>query len=253
MANGFVYLVGAGPGDPKLITVRGMECLQTSDVIVYDRLANPELLRYAKEGSELIYVGKLPDQHTLRQEEINRLLVRQAKEGRTVTRLKGGDPSVFGRVGEEAVALKEHDIPFEIVPGITSGIAAPAYAGIPVTHRDYASSFAMVTGHGGSERGNERINWEALAKGMDTIAFYMGAANLKTIAERLILHGKSPDTPVAVIEWGTMPQQRTMTGTLATIEGVAVRHQISHPSIIIVGEVVRLREHMRWFEERTLN
>jgi uroporphyrin-III C-methyltransferase len=250
MSIGKVYLVGAGPGDPKLITLRGLECIQQADVIIYDRLANPELLHYAKPEVELIYCGKLPDHHTLRQEEINQLLVTKAlEEGKIVTRLKGGDPSVFGRVGEEAVELAKNGIQFEIVPGVTSGIAAAAYAGIPVTHREYASTFAMVTGHVGSEEGSQRLQWDALAKGIDTIAFYMGAANLQTIAYELIRHGKSPDTPVAIIQWGTTPKQRTLTATLETIYEEAQTHQFSHPAIILVGEVVKLREHMSWFEE----
>jgi uroporphyrin-III C-methyltransferase len=250
MEKGTVYLVGAGPGDPKLITVRGLECIQCADVIIYDRLANPELLNHAKKGVELIYCGKLPDNHTLRQEEINQLLVKKALAGKSVTRLKGGDPSVFGRVGEEAVELAKHGIPFEIIPGISSGIAAAAYAGIPVTHREHASSFAMVTGHAREDSPKENINWGALAQGIDTIAFYMGIANLGYISEQLIKHGRDPGTPVALIHWGTTAKQKTLVGTLKNIEEEARKQQFSHPSIILVGEVVKLREQMQWFEEK---
>ena len=250
MKKGIVYLVGAGPGDPKLITVYGMECIQKADVILYDRLANEELLKYAKDDAELIFCGKQPGKHKLIQEQIHELLVEKALEGKIVTRLKGGDPCVFGRVGEEAEVLAELDIPFEIVPGITSGIAAPAYAGIPVTHRDYASSFAIVTGHGRAEKGEDHLNWSALAQGIDTIAFYMSVGNLSYICKKLIEHGKPAETPVAIIQWGTTEKQKTVTGILATIEEKAANEQITHPSIVLVGEVVQLREKIKWFEEK---
>lgn len=249
MTNGKVYLVGAGPGDPKLITVYGMECIQKADVILYDRLVNEQLLSYAKPDAELIFVGKLPGLHGVIQEQIHVHLVEQAQKGKTVTRLKGGDPCVFGRVGEEAEILAEQGIPYEIVPGITSGIAAATYAGIPVTHRDFASTFAMVTGHGRAEKNEDHINWSALANGIDTIAFYMGIGNLGHICENLMAHGKSAATPVAVIQWGTTEKQRTVTGNLATIEGVVANAQITHPAIILVGEVVNLREKIKWFPE----
>lgn len=252
MDKGTVYLVGAGPGDPKLITLRGLECIQAADVIIYDRLVNPDLLNHARKNAENIYCGKLPNDHTLRQEEINQLLVSKAMEGKIVTRLKGGDPSVFGRVGEEAKELAKYGIPFEIVPGITSGIAAAAYAGIPVTHRDYASSFAIVSGHGRSDSdiADDRINWKALADGIDTIAFYMGASNLFNICNQLIKHGRNPMTPVALIQWGTTSEQKTLVGTLENIHEEAQKHQFSHPAIILVGEVVKLREELHWFEKR---
>ncbi|AGK52174.1 uroporphyrinogen-III C-methyltransferase [Bacillus sp. 1NLA3E] len=249
MTNGKVYLVGAGPGDPKLITVYGMECIQKADVILYDRLVNEQLLSYAKPDAELIFVGKLPGMHGIIQEQIHVHLVEQAQKGKTVTRLKGGDPCVFGRVGEEAEILAEQGIPYEIVPGITSGIAAATYAGIPVTHRDFASTFAMVTGHGRAEKNEDHINWSALASGIDTIAFYMGIGNLSNICENLIAHGKSAATPVAVIQWGTTKKQKTVTGNLATIEDVVANAQITHPAIILVGEVVNLREKIKWFPE----
>ncbi|WP_077210558.1 uroporphyrinogen-III C-methyltransferase [Bacillus dakarensis] len=249
MEKGIVYLVGAGPGDPKLITVYGLECIQKADVIAYDRLINKELLKHAKSDAELIFVGKSPGKHALIQEEIHELLISKAQEGKIVTRLKGGDPCVFGRVGEEAEVLAEADIPYEIVPGITAGIAAPAYAGIPVTHRDYAASFTIVTGHGRQEKGMDNINWEALAKGSDTIAFYMGVGNLKHICTQLINFGRSKHTPAAVIQWGTTEEQRTVVGDLATIESIVQEAKITHPAIVLVGEVVKLREKIQWFQE----
>lgn len=249
MTKGKVYLVGAGPGDPKLITVYGMECIQKADVILYDRLVNDELLKYAKEDAELIFCGKLPEKHQIIQDQIHELLIEKATNGKTVTRLKGGDPCVFGRVGEEAEVLAQHGIPYEIVPGITSGIAAPAYAGIPVTHRDYASSFAIVTGHSRADQEEDQLNWSALAQGIDTIAFYMGIGNLNYICTRLIEHGKNPDTPAAIIQWGTTSKQKTITGSLKTIEHQAAIEGITHPAIVLVGDVVRLREKISWFQE----
>jgi uroporphyrin-III C-methyltransferase len=249
MNKGKVYLVGAGPGDPRLITVYGLECIQKADVIAYDRLVNKELLNHARKDAEFIYCGKLPGKHELIQEQIHELLIEKALEGKVVTRLKGGDPCVFGRVGEEAEVLAEHGIPFEIVPGITSGIAAPAYAGIPVTHRGYASSVTFVTGHGRAEKGQDHLNWEVLAKGSDTIIFYMGVGNLSYICTQLIGHGKNPHTKAAVIEWGTTSRQRTVSGDLKNIEEKVKQAGITHPAIVLVGEVVRLREKINWFEE----
>ncbi|OCA85187.1 uroporphyrinogen-III C-methyltransferase [Pseudobacillus wudalianchiensis] len=252
MTTGKVFLVGAGPGDPKLITVKGMECLQKADVIAYDRLVNKELLAYAKPGAELIFCGKLPGKHALIQEQINRLLVEKAEQGLIVVRLKGGDPCVFGRVGEEAEELAISGIPFEIVPGITAGIAAPAYAGIPITHRDHASSFAIVTAHGREQKGEDHINWQALAQGIDTIAFYMGVGNLAHICTQLIRHGKKPSTPAALIEWGTTAEQRTVIGELSSLEQKAKECHISNPAIVLIGEVVQLREKISWFESVNL-
>ena len=248
---GKVYLVGAGPGDPKLITVKGMECLQQADVVVYDRLANPALLEYAPKTAERIYCGKLPDHHTMRQESINELLAEKALEGNIVVRLKGGDPCVFGRAGEEAEHLAEQGISFELVPGVTAGIAASAYAGIPVTHRDHGSSFAVVTGHLREDKPELAVDkWRALAGGIDTVAFYMGVANLPLIRTQLMLHGRDPQTPVAVIAWGTLPNQTTVTGTLSNIEErVAENPRISNPAIILVGDVVKMREKINWFEK----
>ncbi|MGG3450266.1 uroporphyrinogen-III C-methyltransferase [Domibacillus aminovorans] len=249
MKKGKVYLVGAGPGDPKLLTIYGLECIQTSDVIAYDRLVNPKLLEYAKEDAELVFCGKSPGRHHLIQDEIHTLLVDKAMEGKTVTRLKGGDPCVFGRVGEEAEVLAEHGIEYEIVPGVTAGIAAPAYAGIPVTHRDHASSFAIVTGHGRDSKGEDHLNWPALATGIDTVAFYMGVGNLEYICKQLIANGRQSTTPVAVIEWGTTEKQRTLTGNLQTIHELVIEENIQNPAMVLVGKVVQLREKIKWYEK----
>jgi len=250
--SGKVYLVGAGPGDPKLITVRGMEAIAKADVVVYDRLASPRLLRHMKPGAEKVFVGKLPDKHMLKQEEINQLLVDLASAGRVVTRLKGGDPSVFGRVGEEAEKLAENGIDFEIVPGVTSAIAVPAYAGIPVTHRDFTSSFSIVTGHEYPNKTYGRIDWDHLAKASGTLIFLMGVANIGNIAEALVRGGKDPTTPVALIRWGTWMEQRTLVGTLETIVAKVAESGFSSPAVIIVGDVVKLREKIGWFEKRPL-
>ncbi|PEE44536.1 uroporphyrinogen-III C-methyltransferase [Bacillus pseudomycoides] len=246
---GKVYIVGAGPGDPELISVKGVKCIERADVILYDRLVNKELLSYAKPDADLIYCGKLPNYHTMKQETIHAFLVKYAKKGKIVTRLKGGDPFVFGRGGEEAEALVKHGIPFEIVPGITAGIAASAYAGIPVTHRDASASFAVVTGHR-KEGAEEEVKWENLAKGVDTLAVYMGVSNLPYICEQLLKHGKGEDTPVAIVEWGTTSSQRTITGTLGTIVTLAGKERIQNPSMIVIGEVVRFREKIHWFERQ---
>ena len=244
---GKVYLVGAGPGDPELITVKGVRCIQQADVILYDRLVNKELLDYAKPNVELINCGKLPNYHLLQQETINRFLVKYAEKGKMVTRLKGGDPFVFGRGGEEAEICDKAGVPFEVVPGITAGIAAPAYAGIPVTHRDYSSSFAIITGHRKAGE-DDNIKWEAIAKGIDTIAIYMGVKNLPYIRKKLLEHGKNPDTPVALIHWGTLQNQRIAIGTLETIVDTAEREQVKNPSMIVIGEVVRFHNKINWFE-----
>ncbi len=245
---GKVYIVGAGPGDPDLITLKAIKCIQQADVILYDRLVNKELLSYAKKGAELIYCGKLPHYHTMKQETIHHFLIRYAKSGKIVTRLKGGDPFVFGRGGEEAEALANHRIPFEIVPGITSGIAAAAYAGIPVTHRELSSSVAFVTGHL-KDNQKEDEKWKSLANGMDTLAIYMGVGNLPYIKDQLIKNGKSKDTPVALVNWGTTDVQRTVTGTLENIIDIVKEKKIENPSMIIIGEVVRYREKIKWFED----
>lgn len=252
MNKGKVILVGAGPGDIGLITVKGLEAIQQAEVILYDRLANPKLLDFAPSDCELIYCGKLPDRHFLRQENINELLVAKALEGKRVVRLKGGDPGVFGRVGEEAESLAEAKIEFEMVPGISSGIAAPLYAGIPVTHRAHAESFAVVTAHDKSKDGKPLLNWEGLAQGVDTIAFYMGVGNLPFICENLIKFGKPAHTPVILIQWGTFGRQKTLEGTLADIVVKVQEAKFSNPSIILVGSVISLREKISWFEKKPL-
>jgi len=250
---GKVYLVGAGPGDPKLITVKGAEVLALADVIVYDRLASPELLEYARKDVELIYCGKLPDRHIIPQEEINQILVDHAKLGKTVVRLKGGDPSIFGRVGEEAECCVDHGVPFEVVPGITSGIAAPMYAGIPLTHRDFNSTVAIVTGHKRTDGRGTDIQWDKLATGVETIVFYMGVGNLGFIKEQLVSNGRSGQTPVALVRWGTMSAQETLVGTLDDIVEKVEKVGFKAPAIIVVGEVVKLREKLKWFEEKAVN
>lgn len=252
MKTGKVFLVGAGPGDVRLITVKGLEAIKQAEVILYDRLANPKLLEFAPADCELIYCGKLPDRHVLRQENINDLLVEKALEGKVVVRLKGGDPGVFGRVGEEAAALAHYQIPFEIVPGISSGIAAPLYAGIPVTHREHAESFAVVTAHDKSTDGKPMFDWEGLVRGVDTIAFYMGVGNLPFICENLIAHGKSRNTPVILIQWGTFGRQKTLQGTLSDISEKVLEEKFSNPAIILVGDVISLREKISWFEKMPL-
>ncbi len=247
--SGTVYLVGAGPGDPGLITVRGLELVRCADVIVYDRLIAPELLKQARSDAELYYVGKESSHHTLPQCEINALLIQHAQQGKRVVRLKGGDPFVFGRGGEEALALVAAQIPFEIVPGVTSAIAVPAYAGIPVTHRDVASMVTFVTGHEEPGRNETGVDWQALGAGKGTIVFLMGVTNLAVIAQELVKHGRAPETPAAVIERGTTKQQRVVIGTLRDICERAQQSQIRPPAITIVGAVVNLRETLGgWFD-----
>ncbi|WP_210610916.1 uroporphyrinogen-III C-methyltransferase [Priestia flexa] len=245
---GKVYLVGAGPGDPELVTVKAIKAIQKADVILYDRLVNKELLEYAKSEVNIIYCGKLPNYHTLKQETINSFLVKFAKKGKVVVRLKGGDPFVFGRGGEEAEALVENNIDFEIIPGVTSGIAAASYAGIPVTHRDYSASVAFITGHRQDEP-CKAVKWDQLSTAVDTLVIYMGVKNLSYICESLIEHGKSTDTPIALINWGTYGEQRTVSGKLGTIVDIVKKEKIGNPSIIVVGEVVRFHEKLNWFEQ----
>ncbi|WP_424768122.1 uroporphyrinogen-III C-methyltransferase [Paenibacillus sp. sgz302251] len=252
MEKGKVYLVGAGPGDPKLITVRGLECLKDCDVVVYDRLASPRLLRHLKPGTERIYVGKLPDRHTMKQEDINQLLVDLALQGKNVTRLKGGDPTIFGRVGEEAELLYDNGIEFEIVPGITSAIAVPAYAGIPVTHRDLASSLSIITGHESPDKLDRSIHWDKVTNATGTLIFLMGVSKIGYIADQLMKHGKPPGTPVALIRWGTRVEQRTVVGTLETIETIVREANFQPPAVIVVGEVVLQREKLAWYEKKPL-
>src|ERR1017187_10648788 len=250
--KGKVYLVGAGPGDAGLITVRGVECIQAADVIVYDNLVNDSLLRHARPEAELVFAGKTAKKHTLTQDEINALLVEKAREGKVVTRLKGGDPFVFGRGGEEAEELQKAGLEFEIVPGISSSIAAPAYAGIPVTHRGVATAFMVITGHEDPTKEETQVDWASVAKFFGTRVILMGVERIGTIADELIRHGAAPETPVAMVRWGTTGKQQTIQGTLATIAGVAAKVDFKPPAVTVIGEVVRLRENLNWFERRPL-
>jgi len=242
--SGIVYLVGAGPGDPGLLTLRGLECLQMANVVVHDRLANHQLLAYAPQA-EIIDVGKQPDHHPVPQKRINAILVEEARQGKVVVRLKGGDPFVFGRGGEEALALVEAGIPFEVVPGVTSAISVPAYAGIPVTHRGVACSVAFITGHHARSKPLD-INWQALSQGVDTLVFLMGVQSLPCIVTSLLDAGRPAETAVALIEQGSLPEQKVVVGTLADICEKAV--DIKPPAIIVVGEVVSLHATLEWFK-----
>ena len=246
--NGKVYLIGAGPGDYQLLTMKACACLKKADVVVYDRLADDRILQYAPQDAEFIYVGKASSQHTMPQEKINQLLADLAKDGKTVVRLKGGDPFVFGRGGEEALLLEENGIAFEIVPGVTSAISVPAYAGIPVTHRGVAASFAVVTGHEDPTKPDSDIHWQQLATATDTLVFLMGVANLPRITERLIANGRSGDTPAAIIRWGTKKNQQVWTTTVADAADMVKRENIKPPCIFIVGNVVNLRKELSWFD-----
>jgi uroporphyrinogen III methyltransferase/synthase len=248
-----VYLVGAGPGDPGLMTRRSLELIATADAILHDRLIPPGALDGARPDAELVYVGKQPGGHTMRQEEINERLVKLGKEGKRVVRLKGGDPFVFGRGGEEAQALREAGIAFEVVPGVTAGVAAPAYAGIPVTHRDEASAVAFVTGHEDPEKPDSAIDWFALAAFPGTLVLYMGVGNIEGIARRLIEAGRPEDDHVAVVERGTLPGQRTVTGILADIDKRVAEAGVRPPAITMIGPGAKLREQLAWIEERPLH
>lgn len=250
--TGRVYLIGAGPGDPDLITIKGLRCLEISNCVIYDYLVNTDLLKYAPQSAELIHVGKKGGEAHISQEQINHLIVEKAQRGMTVARLKGGDPFVFGRGGEEAAALAEAGIRFEVVPGITSGYAAPAYAGIPVTHRDFSPSVTFITGHEDPSKEDSFIDWEALSRNAGTLVFFMGIRNLPEIVENLLRYGKSPNTPMALIQWGTRLRQEVLTGTLDSVVQKVRLTGFSAPAIIVVGEVVRLREKLKWFEARPL-
>jgi len=252
MAGGKVYLVGAGPGDPGLLTLRGREVLGLAEVVVYDALISQRLLDYAPPAAERIYVGKRAAEHTLSQDGINRLLVEKGLAGKRVVRLKGGDPYVFGRGGEEALALVEAGVEFEVVPGVTAAVAGAAYAGIPVTHREVASAVGLVTGHEADDKPDSSLDWDALARWKGTLVFYMGVSNLGVISANLTAHGRAAETPVAVIHWGTTPRQRVVTGTLRTIVDAVAAANLRPPALILVGEVVALRERLNWFERRPL-
>ncbi len=249
--SGVVYLVGAGPGDPGLITVKGAAALRAADVVVYDHLVSPRLLDSCRPGTDVIYVGKEHGRHTKTQDEINDLLVRRAKLGKTVVRLKGGDPVLFGRAGEEALALSSARVAYEIVPGVTSALAVPAYAGIPVTHRELSSSVAIVTGHEDADKDTSTVRWSQLA-GADTLVCLMGVLGLPSIARRLIEHGRKASTPCAVIRWGTTAAQQTVVGTLATIAERCRAAGVRPPAVVVIGDVVRLRKRLNWFERRPL-
>ncbi|HYM66575.1 MAG TPA: uroporphyrinogen-III C-methyltransferase, partial [Patescibacteria group bacterium] len=250
---GVVYLVGAGPGDPGLMTARSLELIATADVVFHDRLIPPGALDSARPGAELIYVGKRPGVPSLLQEEIGERLIEAARAGRSVVRLKGGDPFVFGRGGEEGEALRAAGVEFEVVPGVTAGVAATAYAGIPVTHRDDASAVAFVTGHEDPEKGETALDWEALAAFPGTLVFYMGVKRLAENAAALIEAGRDPDEPAAAVERGTMTGQRTVTATLSTLAGEVERERIGAPALIVVGPVVGRREALAWLERRPLH
>ena len=250
--KGKVYLVGAGPGDPGLLTLRGKECLEQADVVLYDYLANPVLLAHAQDQAERVYVGRRGKGKYPEQEAINRLLIERADAGHVVVRLKGGDPFVLGRGGEEAEALATAGIEFEVVPGVTAAVAAPAYAGIPVTHRTLASTLTIVTGHEDPEKPSTGLDWSRLATSQGTVVFLMGMKNLSTIAATLMAEGRVGSTPVAIIRWGTRVSQQTVVGTLADIADKAEAARMEPPTVIVVGEVVRLRPKLNWFERRPL-
>ncbi len=252
MSEGIIYLVGAGPGDPGLLTIRGLEVLGRADVVIYDYLVNPRLLDYAPPQAERIYVGKKAAAHTLSQEQINQLLVDKARTPATVVRLKGGDPYVFGRGGEEALALVEAGLAFEVVPGVTAGVAAPAYAGIPVTHRDFTSSFTLVAGHESSDKTESSLDFKSLVEQKATLAFYMGVKNLPHICRNLIAQGMEKDTPAAVIRWGTRTSQEVLAGTVETLPKQVQDAAFKPPALLIIGKVVSLRDKLKWFELRPL-
>ncbi|MEE0815743.1 MAG: uroporphyrinogen-III C-methyltransferase, partial [Desulfovibrio fairfieldensis] len=247
-----VYLLGAGPGDPGLLTLKARDALAAADVVVYDALANDSLLGHARPDAELIYVGKVAGNHALPQHEINALLVRKAKEGNIVARLKGGDPYIFGRGGEEAEELLAAGVPFEEVPGISSTIAAPAYAGIPLTHRDFASSVTIITGHENPDKPGSVHNWQALARSASTLVFVMGMKNLPDIARNLLDAGLDPRTPAALIYRGTTPRQRSLVATLRELPQAAVDAHFTNPSVIVVGKVASLHDKLNWFEQKPL-
>ncbi|MBI5409683.1 MAG: uroporphyrinogen-III C-methyltransferase [Nitrospirae bacterium] len=252
MQKGKVYIVGAGPGDIGLLTVKGLKCLKKAEVVVYDFHLNAQVLNYINHDAEFIYAGKRGGQHDMTQDEINRTLVEKAKTGKIICRLKGGDPFVFGRGGEEAEALVKEGIEFEVVPGVSSAIAAPAYAGIPLTHRQYSSSLAIVPGYEDVTKKESSIDWAKLATGVGTIVFLMTVKNISQVCRRLIENGRSPETPVAVVRWGTRADQTTLVGNLGNIPDLVKENEIKPPAVMVVGEVVKLREALKWFEKKPL-
>jgi uroporphyrin-III C-methyltransferase len=249
MVRGKVYLVGAGPGDPKLLTIKAMELLSKADVVVYDRLVGEAILNFAPKTARKIYVGKRSGKHVVPQDKINELLVTTALEGKVVVRLKGGDPFLFGRGGEEAETLLEKNVPFEVVPGVTSAIAAPMYAGIPLTHRDYASSVAIVTGHRAGESGKP-VNWSKLANAVDTIVILMGIESLEAIVAKLIKGGLDPNKPVAIIQQGTTKNQTSILGTLSNIVDEAEKNKVKPPAVVVIGGVAELGRKLAWFKPK---
>jgi uroporphyrin-III C-methyltransferase / precorrin-2 dehydrogenase / sirohydrochlorin ferrochelatase len=249
--NGEVYLVGAGPGDPELLTFKALRLMQKADVVLFDRLVSPEILDMVRRDAERINVGKARDKHLVPQDNINDLLVTLAKQGKRVLRLKGGDPFIFGRGGEEIEELVEHDIAFQVVPGITAASGCSSYAGIPLTHRDYAQSVRFITGH--LKDNSTNLAWQEFVSDNQTIVFYMGLNNLSTICEQLIKHGKRPDTYAAIVQKGTRKDQKTITGTLETLPSEVLAHKISAPTLIIIGDVVKLHSKLSWFEQQTNN
>ena len=250
--TGTVHLVGAGPGDAGLLTLRGAELLGRADVVVYDALVNPDLLRLAPKTAEMIYGGKRSRDHSIPQEDLNQLLVAKAKEGKTVVRLKGGDPYIFGRGGEEAEELAEAGVPFEVVPGISSTVAAPNYAGIPLTHRDFCSTYQVITGHEDPTKPDSGLDWAQIARMPGTKVVLMGVERIRRIAAELVANGMAAKTPVAMVRWGTTGRQKTITGTLATIADVVDAEKFTAPAVTIIGDVVSLRKKLNWFERRPL-
>ncbi|MDA8387517.1 MAG: uroporphyrinogen-III C-methyltransferase [Nitrospiraceae bacterium] len=250
--KGKVFLVGAGPGDAGLLTIKAARCLGKADVVVYDYHLNSQVLGYVRSDAEFIYAGKRGGHHTMSQDDINATLIDRARDGKTVCRLKGGDPFVFGRGGEEACALVDAGLEFEIVPGVSSSVAAPAYAGIPLTHRKISSSFAVIPGYEDATKQGSSIDWQKIATGVGTLVFLMAVKNVGELVQKLIENGKPPETPVAVIRWGTRPEQRTITSTLAEIAGRMKQTEIKPPAVMVVGEVVRLREKLKWYETKPL-
>ena len=252
MAKGMVYLIGAGPGAPGLITLKAIECIKEADVVVYDYLASKRFLEYASKKAEIIYVGKQGGAHTLPQDEINKLIIKKAQKGKIIARLKGGDPFIFGRGGEEAEEIIQAGIDYEVVPGVTAGVAAAAYAGIPLTHRDFTTTVAFITGHEDPTKEDSNIYWDKISTGIGTLVFYMGIGNLEPNMKKLIENGRSPDTPVALIRWGTTSNQETIIGTIKDIAEKAKQANFKAPAITVVGGVVSLRDKLRWFDKKPL-
>ncbi|MGD0883804.1 MAG: uroporphyrinogen-III C-methyltransferase [Thermodesulfovibrionales bacterium] len=250
--KGKVYLVGAGPGDIGLLTVKGMKCLQRAEVVIYDLHLNAQILNYINHAAEFIYAGKRGGHHAMTQTEINAVLVRKARDGKIICRLKGGDPFVFGRGGEEAETLAENGIEFEVIPGVSSSVAAPAYAGIPLTHRLYSSSFAVIPGYEDATKEDSAIDWAKLATGVGTLVILMAVKNLDMLVSKLMENGRRPETPVAVVRWGTRPDQETIVSTLEKITSEVKDKEIKPPAVVVIGEVVRLREKLKWYEHKPM-